>query len=454
MAVSLDGMGSFRGVIGELESLKKSSEGSSYSVLMKNKWTSKWDISLPKPLWIEIFKYLHPYEIISSARISKTMECLQKDDSFWFLMNREKFTSSFEKARAKIHPLSIDSRAFFMEKFAFAEGKEKIVHQILKKKDHELDLDGVAVFNKRYVLLPIENDLWVWDALELKKLHVLSGHSRSIRVVNTLNEHCIITGSWDETLCVWDVLAKKQLHVLRGHTDWVDGIAVLNEHRVVSTSPDKTLRVWDALKGKELHVLSGRTDKYGSPLIAALNEHCIVSGGTITLHIWDVVEGKELQVLRGHTDEVTALTVLNEHCIVSASKDKTLRVWDTLAGKELSVLGHTSNILTVIKLNERCVISSSDDQALHKWDVLEGKELRVVPSKGKVNNIIRLNEICFISKSNKTLLIWDAIDMKELRILSHDDYVITFNALNERCIISTTCDNTMHVWSVVKAKKK
>ena len=99
-------------------------------------------------------------------------------------------------------------------------------------------------------------------------------------------------------------------------------VVVLSHGRVVSGSVDRTLKVWDVSSGQCLRTLRGHTDsarrrrpverrvdRSSTPrraqvlCVAILPSCCVVSGSRDhTLKVWDVSSGQCLCTLTGHTD--------------------------------------------------------------------------------------------------------------------------------------------------------
>ena len=102
------------------------------------------------------------------------------------------------------------------------------------------------------------------------------------------------------------------LSVFKGHSHLVSSVAILNDptHQlcksgvcIVTSSDDGTVRIWDA---------TGKEGKDGC-----------------------------LRVFKGHSCFVKSVTILNDPshqlcksglCIVSGSRDKTVRIWDAVKG--------------------------------------------------------------------------------------------------------------------------
>lgn len=70
----------------------------------------------------------------------------------------------------------------------------------------------------------------------------------------------VISGGCDKVLRVWDLKSGYCIHVLSGHTSTIRCIKVLPGLPLcVTGSRDATCRVWDVRKGKEIRVLRGHT---------------------------------------------------------------------------------------------------------------------------------------------------------------------------------------------------
>eukprot|EP00938_MAST-03A_sp_MAST-3A-sp1_P003708 g3708.t1 len=158
------------------------------------------------------------------------------------------------------------------------------------------------------------------------------------------------------------------------------------------------------------------------------------------------VGGALLSVFKGHTSWVYSVAILNDPshqlcksglCIVSGSKDKTVRIWDA-TGREgedgcLRVFKrHSDGVTSVAILNDPshqlcksglCIVSGSDDETVRIWDATgrEGEDgcLRVFKGHSNwVKSVAILNDpshrlcksgLCIVSGSwDKTIRIWDA----------------------------------------------
>ncbi|KAG6865145.1 hypothetical protein C0991_004827 [Blastosporella zonata] len=86
-----------------------------------------------------------------------------------------------------------------------------------------------------------------WDIQRGIAVHVLSGHSDSIRSLD-VNGRRAVSGSYDTTCRIWDLDTGQCLHVLQGHFQRIYAVA-FDGVLVVTGSLDTTVRVWNAETG-------------------------------------------------------------------------------------------------------------------------------------------------------------------------------------------------------------
>ncbi len=375
-------------------------------------------------------------------------------------------------------------------------------------KGHTNQVRAVAVLDGTHVVsASIDRTLRVWDVSAGDAMHTIESHTDRISAVAVLDEARVVTASQHRTLQIWDLPAGKMIYTLEGHTEWVNAVAVLSETRVVSASNDGTLRlwnvgsvettstevhtsavnavkvldearvvsashdrtlcVWDIASGEMIRALEGRN--YAVNAVAVMNETCLVEGGmkrfrpgatppTLQpiLTVLDVASGEILHTLEGHADQVTAVAVLDEARVVSASSDRTLRIWDVESGETIRTLeGHVDRVDAVAVLNETCVVSGSWDRTLRIWDVESGETIRTLEGHlGGVHTVAVLDETRVVSGSDDcTLHLWDVGSGETISILEgHTHWVREVAALDETRVISASFDRTLRVWDVASGE--
>ena len=172
-------------------------------------------------------------------------------------------------------------------------------------------------------------------------LHVLSGHSNSVRAIAAAY-NTLISGSYDCSVRVWNIETGSCVHTLRGHREKVYSVAYSHEiKRAASGSLDATVKVWCTETGNQLFNLEGE--------ISLAFHSCLIP--------------------LGHTSLVGLIDLSPSH-LVSAAADGQLRVWSPITGQCLAtLLGHGAPITCFdfdAKLNR---FVSGSDGGVKVWEL-------------------------------------------------------------------------------------
>jgi WD40 repeat protein len=98
----------------------------------------------------------------------------------------------------------------------------------------------------RYLALAQDSTIDVWETTGMKRHHVLSGHTNTIRALAFCPDGLLASGADDRTIRLWDVEKEIELRTYRGHGGGVTGLAVTADgKRLVSGSKDRNVKVWD-----------------------------------------------------------------------------------------------------------------------------------------------------------------------------------------------------------------
>jgi WD40 repeat protein len=143
---------------------------------------------------------------------------------------------------------------------------------------------------------------------------------------------------------IWSVSSGQRVHAMTGHRASVRSIAVSRDgKRIITASMDKTIRIWNAATGETqltlapagfaIHtdtgwIKSDMTLPQTAAAFSADGKYLASGGADRIVRVWDAASGKELGDLFGHTMTVMAVAFLDDHHVVSASLDGTVRIWD------------------------------------------------------------------------------------------------------------------------------
>ncbi|KIM21762.1 hypothetical protein M408DRAFT_324867 [Serendipita vermifera MAFF 305830] len=185
---------------------------------------------------------------------------------------------------------------------------------------------------------------------------------------------------------------------------------------------------------------------------------------TINVRCGGQMEWSAIQnMLMGHTDYVNCVAFSPDgRCIVSGSRDTTIRVWDAETGEVVTgpFKGHTDSVNSVeFSPDGRRIVSGSQDATIRVWDTETG-ELVAGPFKWRTHSVSCVafspNGRCIVSGSRDwTVRVWDAETGEVVTgpFEGHTDWVncVTFSPDGRR-IASGSHDRTARVWDVWTGK--
>ena len=217
-----------------------------------------------------------------------------------------------------------------------------------------------------------DRDVRVWNMATGQNLHVLRGHTSTVRCLKMSSPTTAITGSRDTSLRVWDITKGKVVHVLVGHQASVRCIEVHGD-LVASGSYDTTARIWSISEGRCLRVLQGH---FSQIYAIAFDGKRVATGSLDTsVRIWDPREGKCLAVLQGHTSLVGQLQ-MRDNTLVTGGSDGSVRVWTLDKMVPIHRLAAHDNSVTSLQFNEARIVSGGSDGRVKVWDLRTGQLVR------------------------------------------------------------------------------
>ena len=217
-----------------------------------------------------------------------------------------------------------------------------------------------------------DRDVRVWSMATGTNLHVLRGHTSTVRCLKMSSPTTAVTGSRDTSLRVWDIVRGKVIHVLVGHQASVRCIEVCGD-LIASGSYDTTARIWSISEGRCLKVLQGH---FSQIYAIAFDGKRVATGSLDTsVRIWDPHEGKCLAVLQGHTSLVGQLQ-MRDNTLVTGGSDGSVRVWTLDRMVPIHRLAAHDNSVTSLQFNESRIVSGGSDGRVKVWDLRTGGLVR------------------------------------------------------------------------------
>ncbi|KAJ6561160.1 WD40-repeat-containing domain protein [Mycena vulgaris] len=249
--------------------------------------------------------------------------------------------------------------------------------------------DGWGQPNSLVVSGGCDKVLRVWDVRSGYPIHVLSGHTSTIRCLKMLHNRPIaVTGSRDSTLRVWDVQRGRMIRSMSGHTGSVRCLDVCG-NKAVSGSYDATCRVWNIDSGECIHVLRGHFHQIYS---VAFDGVRIASGGLdTTVRVWDALSGQCLALLQGHTALVCQLqlspslpsTPHPNPILVTGGSDGRVITFSLSTYTPLHRIAAHDSSVTSLQFDARWLVTAGNDGRVRLWEIATGAYVRELSAGGE-----------------------------------------------------------------------
>ncbi|GAA5830880.1 hypothetical protein JCM11251_001107 [Rhodosporidiobolus azoricus] len=250
-----------------------------------------------------------------------------------------------------------------------------------------------------------DRDVRVWEVETGRCLHILKGHTSTVRCMRVLDGRPIaISGSRDRTLRVWDIVTGECLHVLSGHTDSVRCLEV-HGNKVVSGSYDATCRLWNVDTGEIIHVLRGHVRHIYS---VAFDGTRIVTGSVdATVRVWNAETGEFTALLQGHVQLVGQLQ-LNpvSNVLVTGGSDGKVLVFDLDTFEAKYALQAHEQSVTSLQVDSRFIVTAGNDGRIRLWDCATGHFIRELadPADAVWRCVVRDDRYVMLSRRNDRTL--------------------------------------------------
>lgn len=217
-----------------------------------------------------------------------------------------------------------------------------------------------------------DRDVRVWDLQTGQAVHMLRGHTSTVRCLKMCGPHIAISGSRDTTLRVWDIKKGICRHVLVGHQASVRCLEIYGDI-VVSGSYDTTARIWSISEGRCLRTLQGH---FSQIYAVAFDGRRVATGSLDTsVRVWDPRDGRCLAQLQGHTSLVGQLQLRND-TLVTGGSDGSVRVWSLQTYSAIHRLAAHDNSVTSLQFDESRIVSGGSDGRVKVWDLERGGLVR------------------------------------------------------------------------------
>lgn len=176
--------------------------------------------------------------------------------------------------------------------------------------------------------------------------------------------------------------------------------------------------------------------------------------------VFDLNTQRCIRIFSGHTSLVNAVKICpslssaNDHALVSASDDTTIKVWSIEKNPSEAcrqTLTHNLAPVTALEVYDNCIVSGAKNGDILVWNVAtEQVDIYLQGHTDLVKALLYLGDGKLASASaDKTVRIWDLTTRQCLFVMKgHTDIIWSLCKLDEKRIASASDDQTFKIWDI------
>eukprot|EP01102_Stenamoeba_stenopodia_P013432 TRINITY_DN4357_c0_g1_i3.p1 TRINITY_DN4357_c0_g1~~TRINITY_DN4357_c0_g1_i3.p1 ORF type:complete len:406 (+),score=72.92 TRINITY_DN4357_c0_g1_i3:36-1220(+) len=243
-------------------------------------------------------------------------------------------------------------------------------------------------------------------------------------------DHCFLSGSWDQTVRKWSLRTGQCLFVLQSVFYPINCLLVLK---------------------KPSRQLNNNSSSHSCVDHSNVNQICVIGTDNFNIRLWRMNKEEECTLsLSGHTSFVTELLQLANGLVVSGSWDCTIKLWNIpFNGDELSndykcqcvftLKGHTDSVSGLVELPDGILVSCSVDCTIRLWNVESGCCIQTTRrASHQIHAIILLSSYFSSSSSTKQPTIMTG---------SYNERIVAWSRNGEAVF---GCGEAQVVWSLLE----
>lgn len=295
--------------------------------------------------------------------------------------------------------------------------KERITFRIIGRRCCKAARCSAWSNDQKYLAVGYDDAMIrIWDATKGQCIHVLNGHSDSIKCVAwSPDGKRLAIGSDDARITVWTqgVATAETISVHQGP---VNAILWINDQEIVSAGDDALLTVTNIATGDSIR-REGHKRKIYTLALSEEQRRLVSCGNDKDIIIWDTTSWKPIMIERGVHEEPIRAVAWNGSTILTSSNDETLKLWRmdedklehlrTFVGLEDFVYGAN------ISDDGKVIIGGCTDSTVGFWKVEDEKPLYMSNAhKNFIWNVSVGGRYAATSSSDGTVKIWDLSEEK------------------------------------------
>ena len=221
-------------------------------------------------------------------------------------------------------------------------------------------------------------DLYIFDLENRSEIkHFVQHKSAVFNVIENEQKNVFYSADADGNVAVWDSMTFELKLFLPLGCGKIRRMSVSADGSFLAIGgQDGFVRVLDTEYYNEVSLFYAHQDGVSAVIFHPDNKEILYSGGKdAILRLWEWKSGTMKKEIPAHNFVVyDILTLPESKCIVSASRDKTMKIWTEdlifLERIDQRTGGHRHSVNSIAKLSDDQFISASDDKRMITWQIL------------------------------------------------------------------------------------
>jgi centriolar protein POC1 len=222
-------------------------------------------------------------------------------------------------------------------------------------------------------------DLYVFDLENRSEIkHFVQHESAIFNVIENEQKNVFYSADADGNVAVWDSTTFELNLFLPLGCGKIRRMSVSADGSFLAIGgQDGFVRVLDTEFYNEVSLFYAHQDGVSAVTFHPKNRDILYSGGKdAILRLWEWKSGTMKKEIPAHNFVVYDILALPEcKCIVSASRDKSIKIWTEdlifLERIDQRTGGHRHSVNSLVKYSENQIVSVSDDKRIISWSILD-----------------------------------------------------------------------------------
>ena len=254
-------------------------------------------------------------------------------------------------------------------------------------------------------------------------------------------------------LLIWNLKTKEVEITLSGHTKSLMMIEVLNDNRIVSLSYDRTIKIWNSYTGQCEHTLNAFRFTY---MLISDNDQIITQetlNGIDVLKVWNPDTGIcELSIPNNKI--ILRIMTLNNKLIFTSddfiNKIYEIKIWDLDSKTYIQTIGHPENhVSDLMKFEENRICRNFSNNTCRIWNIITG-ECEIIKTNddpGLFPCLILPDKRMIGGESSGNITVLNC-EEREITLSGHLKAIKLLKLLPDGRLISNSTDGIIKIWNL------